>query len=89
MIPNYNDAPNAVLDRIDVEKLLKLLSPKDRDTLVLYYIEGYNKPEVVKILKYRYGGRQIRRRTVEQRLKNIISKLRTHLKLIRMGLIIR
>jgi len=77
MITKHDDIANILLDKVDTELLLKCLSPKERDTLVLWLHGGYSRQEIAEIIKIRYNDRvEVDGRVIGVRVQTIISKLR-------------
>ena len=58
-----------VLIKIDLEKGYKLLTKREKDIIILYYLEGYKDVEIAKL----YG---INRQNVNRQRKRGITKLK-------------
>lgn len=63
------------INKLTIELLLESLSAEDRDLIVLYFIEGYNIKEIVKIMRKRYKHKADARE-IGVRISEIIRKLR-------------
>jgi len=62
---------------VDTELLLKCLSPKERDTLILWLNGGYSRQEIAEIIKIRYNDRtEMDGKVIGVRIQTIISKLK-------------
>ena len=68
-----------ILNKIAVEKLLALLTPEERDIIVLWIIEGYTLEEVGIIVGNKYRGRPLRGTAIQYHKDRIFKKLKKEL----------
>lgn len=67
------------LNKLTLDLLLESLSAQDRDTIILWFIEGYTLKEIATIISGRYlprGSTPIGPRTIGIRIHKILEKLR-------------
>jgi hypothetical protein len=79
MIPNQDNFPEVILTKVSLDTILKILSAKERDILVMWWFGGYSKDEIAEIIKVRYQDNpKITGKTIEGRLKTIMFKLKRY-----------
>ncbi len=77
MVSRYDETADLLLDQITMELLLKSLTPKERDILVLWLNGGYSRQEIAEIIKARYiEYTKLDGKTLGVKIQGIISKLR-------------
>ncbi len=77
MINKHDDIVNLLLDKVDTELLLKCLTLKERDTLLLWLNGGYSRQEIAEIIKIRYKDRaEAHGKSIGVKIQAIIAKLR-------------
>lgn len=77
MISKHDDVVNLLLDKVDIELLLRCLTPKERDTLLLWLNGGYSRQEIAEIIKIRYkDSAEAHGKSIGVKIQTIIAKLR-------------
>lgn len=74
----HTDLSDVLLDRVDIERILAQLTPKERDTIWLWLHDGYTLPEVAEIIKDQYPEESpnLSGRSIGFRIKTILKKVR-------------
>lgn len=68
-----------ILNRIEAEKLLSLLTERERDIIYLLYWEDLRVEDIAKHIGQKYRGEHLKDSTIRYHLKKIKQKLRDHL----------
>lgn len=77
VVKNFADSDLPLLDRALLSELLLRLSPRDRDIIWLWAVEGYSLPEIGEIVWQKYGGEKpLSVRTINYHKDRIIKKLK-------------
>ena len=78
MLEDFNDDINKILNKIDLESLLSKLPAKERDILNWWFIEGYTRDEIAKMLQKKYNeNKDTDRKTVKTMILTVINKLKS------------
>lgn len=81
-IPGYCEVivvNDPFINKLTIDLLLETLNQEDRDTIVLWYIEGYTLKEIAKIISQKYlpkGTIPLGPRTIGIRINKILIRLR-------------
>lgn len=73
------DPADEILLRIDIDKILEILSEQDRTILLWWLKDGHTLPEIAEKLKRYYGApKNLTGRSVGRKVKIIVNKLRKY-----------